>query len=59
MMTCKDMDVMFKKMPHLDHVVILDKDIAFGLVTRQHFYLERQGEPSVTPFSEKTDRKDL
>ena len=52
MMTCKDMDVMFKKMPHLDHVVILDKDIAFGLVTRQHFYLET-GEPSVTPFFRK------
>lgn len=41
-MTCKELDVVFKKNPHLDHVVILDEAIV-GLITRQLFYSETGG----------------
>ena len=40
---CRDLDDQFKKAPHLDHVVIIDEDRVYGLITRQHFYLETGG----------------
>ena len=37
-MTCKELDVVFKKQPHLDHIVVLDRGAISGMITRQHFY---------------------
>jgi EAL domain-containing protein (putative c-di-GMP-specific phosphodiesterase class I) len=42
-MRCSDLDLIFKKRTDLDHVIILDQQIASGLVTRQAFYAETGG----------------
>ncbi len=40
---CKDLDMIFKKRTHLDHVILLDGDIIAGMITRQNFYAETGG----------------
>ena len=40
---CKEMDKIFKKHTHLDHVVILKEENIAGMVTRHHFYAETGG----------------
>ncbi|MGV8058332.1 MAG: EAL domain-containing protein [Smithellaceae bacterium] len=42
-MTCKELDLVFKKNFHLDHIVILDEGAVVGLITRQLFYSETGG----------------
>lgn len=42
-MRCRELDVIFKKQTHLDHVVILDGRDITGVITRQSFYSETGG----------------
>jgi EAL domain-containing protein (putative c-di-GMP-specific phosphodiesterase class I) len=42
-MRCPDLDMIFQKQHHLDHVVILDRDAITGVITRQSFYAETGG----------------
>ncbi|HRR40687.1 MAG TPA: GGDEF domain-containing protein [Syntrophales bacterium] len=42
-MQCMHLDLVFKKRPHVDHVVVLDGYSVAGLITRQHFYLKTGG----------------
>ncbi len=56
-MTCKELDVVFKKNPYLDHVVILDTDSIIGLITRQLFFLETGGAFGYQLLQKKTIEK--
>ena len=40
---CKELDMVFKKQTHLDHVIILDGESIAGMVTRQQFYARTGG----------------
>jgi EAL domain-containing protein (putative c-di-GMP-specific phosphodiesterase class I)/GGDEF domain-containing protein len=40
---CKELDLIFKKQTHLDHVIILDGDNIAGMITRQNYYAETGG----------------
>ncbi len=40
---CKELDMVFKKQTHLDHVIILDGESIAGMITRQNFYAETGG----------------
>ena len=40
---CRELDLIFKKQTHLDHVVLLHQDRIDGLITRQSFYAETGG----------------
>ncbi|MDA8126178.1 MAG: EAL and GGDEF domain-containing protein [Deltaproteobacteria bacterium] len=42
-MCCKELDRVFKKQTHLDHVIILAGEGIAGMITRQHFYAETGG----------------
>ena len=40
---CRTLDEKFKKDHLMDHVVILNNETVYGLITRQHFYLQTGG----------------
>ncbi len=40
---CRELDMIFKKQTHLDHVIILEGESITGMITRQHFYAETGG----------------
>lgn len=40
---CRELDLLFKKQTHLDHVILLDGERVAGMITRQHFYAETGG----------------
>lgn len=56
-MTCKELDIIFKKNPYLDHVVILDTDSIVGLITRQLFFSETGGAFGYQLLQKKTIEK--
>ena len=51
--TCEELDAIFRKSNDMDHIILMDREIPVGLLTRRHFYSVIGGRYGYSLFQKK------